>query len=98
VEPVTPTAATCGLAVPEPTRGHLKLDSKDDLEGMGPFPFFITQCLRIVKLNLDQTVVLFPFSLAPPSSLFSSRFQDASQARTQTCGPLAGLNKIYQYQ
>jgi hypothetical protein len=59
---------------------------------MGPFPFFITQCLEIIKLNLDQTDVLVPFSLAPPSSLFSSRFQDTSQARTQTCGPLDGLN------
>jgi hypothetical protein len=60
---------------------------------MGPFPFFITQCLRIVKLNLDQTDVLILFFLTPPSSLFSSRFQVASQARTQTCGPLASLNR-----
>ena len=32
------------------------------------------------------------FSLASPSPLFSSRFQDASQTRTQTCEPLAGPN------
>jgi hypothetical protein len=61
---------------------------------MGPYPFFITPCLRIVNLNLDQTDVLVPFFLMPPSSLFSSRFQDTSQARTQTCGLLAGLNRL----
>jgi hypothetical protein len=30
------------LAVPEYTRGHLQLDSEDDLAGMGPSPFLIT--------------------------------------------------------
>ncbi|NP_001272892.1 selection and upkeep of intraepithelial T-cells protein 2 isoform a precursor [Mus musculus] len=40
----TPTAAICRLAVPEYSRGHLQLDSEDDLAGMGPSPFFITPC------------------------------------------------------
>jgi hypothetical protein len=62
--------------------------------GMGTSPLFITPCLRIVKLNLDQTNVLVPSFLVPPSSLFSSRFQDASQARTQTCELLASSNTL----
>jgi hypothetical protein len=32
----TAPAATCCLAVLEPTRGHLQLDSKDDAAGMAP--------------------------------------------------------------
>ena len=80
----TPTATACRLAVPELSRGHLKLDSKDDLVGMGPFPFFITQCLRIVKLNLDQTDVLVPSSLERrlvPSSLPDSKMPPRLEPR-----------------
>ena len=58
----TAAAATCCLAVPEPTRGHLQLDSKDDLAGMGPL--FISTFSPILKLNLDQTIVLVPSFLS----------------------------------
>jgi hypothetical protein len=45
----------------------------------------------IKNLNLDQNPVLVP-SFSRRLVSLSSRFQDAFQARTRTCEPLAGLN------
>ena len=74
----TSAAATCHLAVSEYTCGHLKLDSKDDFLGMGPSPFFISLCSRILKLSFDQNLDLalsflltFRFPFLPDSKMLS---------------------------
>ena len=52
----TAAAATCSLAVLETTRGHLQLDSKDDLAGMPP-PLLYKASSPILKLSFDQKVL-----------------------------------------
>jgi hypothetical protein len=64
--------------------------SKDELAGMDFPPIFYKAVSTIKNVNLDQNPVLVP-SFSRLVSL-SSRFQDAFQARTQTCELLASLN------
>ena len=85
----TPTAAACCLAVPEPNMWSPETGLQDDLVRMVPFPLFHNPESGIVKLNLDQTVVLvssFSRRLAP-SSLPDSRLLPRLEPRHVSCWP-----------
>jgi hypothetical protein len=93
----TPTAAACCLAVPEPNMWSPETGLQDDLVRMVPFPLFHNPESGIVKLNLDQTVVLvssFSRRLAP-SSLPDSRLLPRLEPRHVSCWPDTTLDSSH---
>jgi hypothetical protein len=61
--------------------------------GNGPLPLLHKQVSGHSKIEPWSNRSLGFIFLMQPSSLFSPRFQDASQTRTQTCGHLDGCNR-----